>query len=64
MLYRVAAGQFGGLRPVEHTMQVCYRNAYNYPKSLSRNSYKIIDPEKIIMDENFFASVRASQRLH
>ena len=49
----VAAGQFGGLRPVEHAMQVFgYRNAYNYPKRVFlANSYKVIDPEKGIMDE-------------
>jgi chromate reductase len=33
----VAAGQFGGLRPVEHAMQVF--------------GYRVIDPEKGIMDE-------------
>ena len=49
----VAAGQFGGLRPVEHVMQVFgYRNAYNYPKRVFvANSYKVINPTKGIMDE-------------
>ena len=49
----VAAGQFGGLRPVEHAMQVfAYRNAYNYSKRVFlANSYKVIDPAKGIIDE-------------
>jgi chromate reductase len=49
----VAAGQFGGLRPVEHAMQVFgYRNAYNYPKRVFlADSYRVIDPAKGITDE-------------
>ena len=60
----VAAGQFGGLRPVEHAMQVFgYRNAYNYPKRVFlANSHKVIDPEKGIMDEEISSRLSEQAR--
>ncbi|MEK9772891.1 MAG: NAD(P)H-dependent oxidoreductase [Opitutae bacterium] len=50
----LAAGQFGGLRPVEHLMQVFgYRNSHNYPQRVFLPfSSKIIDSELGIIDKD------------
>ena len=60
----LAAGQFGGLRPVEHAMQVFgYRNAYNFPtRVFLPGSYKTIDPELGITDKEISSRLTAQAR--
>ena len=56
----LAAGQFGGLRPVEHLMQVfSYRNAHNYPNRVFLpHSHNLIDLKIGVTDK------ASADRLH